>query len=78
MDVSWFTMVAAVILKNDPSDFEIKNNLSPGLYHQKVKPKVLSQSKLNYKVGLPDIMLNKRGDIAYQGANGYWKSKRMR
>ena len=58
--------------KIDPSDFETKNNLSPGTYHQKVKPKVLSQSKPNYKVGKnPDIMLNKRGDIAYQGANGY-------
>ena len=55
--------------KIDPNGFESKNNLSKGTFHRVIKPKIISKVKPNYKVGYnPDIMLNKMGDIAYQGA----------
>ena len=55
--------------KIDPNVFESKNNLSKGTFHRVIKPKIISKVKPNYKVGYnPDIMLNKMGDIAYQGA----------
>ena len=55
--------------KIDPNIFESNNNLSKGTFHRTIKPKIISKVKPNYKVGYnPDIMLNKMGDIAYQGA----------
>ena len=55
--------------KIDPNVFESKNNLSKGTFHRVIKPKIISKVKPNYKVGYnPDIMVNKMGDIAYQGA----------
>ncbi len=48
-----------------------KYNISVNDYHKKVKPTILNKVKPNYKVGKnPNIMLNKAGDIGYQGANG--------
>ena len=57
------------ILVHNPNVFESKNNLPKGTFHRVIKPKIISKVKPNYKVGYnPDIMLNKMGDIAYQGA----------
>ena len=55
--------------KIEPTVFESNNNLPRGTFHRTIKPKIISRVKPNYKVGHnPDIMLNKVGDIAYQGA----------
>ena len=57
--------------KINPDHFETSRGLSKGTYHKKIKPKILSEVKPNYKVGKnPDILLNKKGDIFYQGAKG--------
>ena len=53
--------------KINPKEFETKNNLPQGTYHEVIKPKIKATVKPNYKIGSnPDIMLNKSGDIAYQ------------
>lgn len=46
-----------------------KYNISVNDYHKIIKPRIFSKVKPNYIVGKnPNIMLNKVGDIGYQGA----------
>ena len=53
----------------DPEHFETTYGLATGTFHRKVKPAILKEVKPSYKVGKnPDIMMNKKGQIAYQGA----------
>lgn len=55
--------------KIDPKKFEADHNLPNKTYHTTVKPKITSTVKPNHTVGKnPDIMLNRKGNIAYQGA----------
>lgn len=54
-----------------PDEIAHKYNITVNDYHTKVKPKILSKVKPNHKVGKnPNIMLNKAGEIGYQGAKG--------
>ena len=67
--------------KNDyklysPEKIADKYGITVEDFHGKVKKKILTQVKPNYKVGRnPDILLNSIGDIAYQGAKGASFSK---
>ena len=55
----------------DPKQFEKTHGLKEGTFHRKIKSTILKLCKPDKAVGKnPDILLNKAGDIAYQGANG--------
>ena len=57
--------------KVDPRRFEKTYNLREGAFHRQVKPAIKKLSRPGKTVGNnPDILMNKVGDIAYQGANG--------
>ena len=76
---TYFVSEAAILVHNKCGDFkkanpqqvEQSNNLPEGTFHREIKPEIMSQVPPSYKVGRnPDILINKAGEIAYQGANG--------
>ena len=57
--------------KYSPDQIADRYDISVEEFHKQVKPEIMRQCKPNYKVGgNPDILLNKRHQIAYQGAKG--------
>ena len=65
--------VKAQAKKIDPALFDSDNDLAEGTFHKKVKPYILNKVKPNHKVGTnPDIVVDRKKNIGYQGANGKW------
>ena len=57
--------------KIDAAKLEADYNLERGTFHRDIKSKIISKVKPNYQVGKnPDILLDRSGNIAYQGAKG--------
>ena len=57
--------------KYSPDQIADRYEISVEEFHKQVKPEIMRQCKPNYKVGgNPDVLLNKRHQIAYQGAKG--------
>ena len=57
--------------KYSPEQIADNYDISVNEFHKQVKPEIIRQCKPNYKVGgNPDILLNKKHQIAYQGAKG--------
>ena len=55
-----------------PDKIADKYDITVEQYHKQVKPEILKQAppKINIVGKNPNIMLNKAGEIGYQGANG--------
>ena len=57
--------------KVNPEQIESDNDLEPGTFHRNIKKDILNDVPPNYTVGKnPDIMIDRKGFIAYQGTKG--------
>ena len=62
--------VKAKVKKINPTQLETTYDLPAGTFHREVEPLIISKVKPNYQVGNnPDILMDKLGNIAYQGTN---------